>query len=99
MPPKYAIGPVKLFAGYEHTDFANPIGDVFIERLRRPDDAAALHGRRKAEIGEFSGLAGEYAVQAWADFVGAGRELVAGDAFLEAPNVVWHCDLSFLNNF
>src|ERR1700679_3727563 len=37
-----------------------------------------------AEIGEFASFAREETVQAWTHFIGAGVELVTGDAFLEA---------------
>jgi hypothetical protein len=59
------------------------IGDEFVERLRRPDDAAALDGRRIPEIRDLAGSALKDAMQARPDIVGAGLELVAGGAILK----------------
>ena len=53
-----------------------------IERLRRPDDAAALERGRVPIVGKLARPAVEHAVQARPDAVHAPLQRMAGDAFL-----------------
>src|SRR5712664_1838318 len=59
------------------------IGDVGVQGLRAPGDAAALEGGRIAEIVQRAGFAAEHAVQIRADVLLPALQRVAGAAILK----------------